>query len=66
MKYFLIGIGLVGLILVYSFRPPAGFMDAMNIAASGRDFYLREPVYYLGLLGFGALLVLGIVKAIRT
>lgn len=55
-------LGVVGLILAYSFRPPSGFGEAIMMMGSGRDFYLKEPVYYLLMIGSAILLYLGINK----
>ena len=41
----LLVVGIVGLIFVYSLRPPSGFGDALMMAVQGRNFYLKEPVY---------------------
>ena len=41
----LLAVGIIGLIVVYSFRPPSGFGELLIRAGSGRDFFLHEPVY---------------------
>jgi hypothetical protein len=64
-SYVMIALGVIGLVLVYSFRPPSGIGDAFSRLAAGQEYFLKEPVYYLGLIGFGLLLVFGVVKAIR-
>jgi hypothetical protein len=50
----LIGVGALGLIVVHSFRPPEGILDAIGLLASGRQQFIRPPLYQL-LLAFSAL-----------
>lgn len=66
VNYVMMGVGTVGLVGVYSLRPPTGFGDALMKAAQGQEFFLKEPVYYLGLIMFGLLLVFGVVRVLRT
>lgn len=55
--------GVIGLVLVYSMRPPSGIMDAFSMMAQGRQTFIKEPFYQvlIALAGivtfFGALLV---------
>lgn len=61
----IIAVGLVGLIVVYSLRAPSNFSDAFGAMARGQQFFLREPVYYIGLLIFGALTAWGAMRVFR-
>jgi hypothetical protein len=53
-------VGIVGLVVVYSLKPPSGFGEALMILGEGRQYYLKEPWYQLFLIasvvigGFGA------------
>lgn len=57
-------IGIVGLVVVYSLRPPSGFGDALMMMAQGKEFFISEPYYQLllgacvVLTGFGAVKLL--------
>lgn len=64
-SYTLIAVGALGLLVVQSLRPPSDFGDAVMRAAQGQQFFLKEPVYLLGLLVFTAFFVSGIVKLVR-
>ena len=64
--YLMIAIGIIGLVFVYSLRPPSGFGDVFVRASQGQDFFLKEPVYYLGLIGFAILTAFGLLKAVRA
>lgn len=59
-------VGLLGLIFVYSLRPPAGFGELFAAAARGQEFYLKGPVYYVGLLLFGILVLVGLIRTVRS
>ena len=43
---FLIVLGIIAVIAVYSVRPPSGFAESLFMAGQGKEFYLKEPVYY--------------------
>jgi hypothetical protein len=58
-------IGVVGLVLTYSNRPPSGFGDAFMMWASGRESYLNEPTYFLLMACFGVMAFLGAVEVVK-
>lgn len=53
-------VGILGLVVVYSMRPPSGFGEALMMLGEGRQYYIKEPWYQLLLIvsfvisGFGA------------
>ena len=50
--------GVIGLFVVYSMRPPQGFGDAYHMVVSGRDNYIKEPLYsWLLIAGFAAAVI---------
>jgi hypothetical protein len=53
----LVGVGVLGLLVVYSMRPPAGFIDALGMMSQGRSHFVREPLYQI-LLGCSGLVTL--------
>ena len=58
-------IGVIGMILTYSYRPPQGIGDAVGMLVQGRKFYLREPAF-LGLMAlFGLLALFGFISMVR-
>ncbi len=58
-------VGVVGLIGVYSVRPPSGLGDALMMLGQGRDFYLIEPVFF-GLMAIsGVISVLGLAMVVK-
>jgi len=63
---FLIIIGVVGVCVVYSFRPPSGFGDAIMMLGNGRDYYLKDPVY-LGLMAISVVVsVIGLTLIFKN
>lgn len=58
-------IGIIGMILTYSFRPPQGLGDAIGMLAQGRNFYLREPVFLALMAFFGLLALFGFISMVR-
>lgn len=66
VSYLMVAIGIMGLVFVYSLRPPSGFGDAFVRASQGQNFFFKEPVYYLGLIVFAILTAFGLIKAIRA
>jgi hypothetical protein len=62
----LLAIGVVGLFLVYSHRPPRGFMEAMGMMMEGRQKYLKSPLYEIGLGVFGILSVFGAFRSFKA
>lgn len=58
-------IGVIGMILTYSYRPPQGLGDAVGMLIQGRNFYLNEPAF-LALMALFCLLVLfGFISMVR-
>lgn len=53
----LLVLGVVGLVVVYSMRPPEGFMDALGMLAQGKQQFIHPPFYQLlmAVSGFCAL-----------
>lgn len=66
MGIVLLLVGAVGAIVVYSFRPPAGFGEALMMLGQGRDFVIADPYYGIFMLFFVLLGVWGFVKLIRA
>lgn len=62
----LVVVGILGLIFVYSLRPPSGFGEALMMLGQGREFYLREPVYLTLMALFGVILVFGVVGIVKA
>ena len=59
-------IGVIAIFVVYSFRPPSGFGDAMMMIGSGRNYCLKEPVY-LGLMAIAVISsVFGLILVIKS
>ena len=59
-------IGLVGLILVYSYRPPSGIGQAFIMLAQGQNFHFKSPVYEILLGIFGIILIFGIWTVVKN
>ena len=59
-------IGVVGLIVVYSYRPPSGIGQAFMRLAQGQNFHFKEPVYEILLALFGIVSIFGIVKVAKS
>ncbi len=58
--------GVVGVCIVYSFRPPSGFGDAIMMLGNGRNYYLKEPVY-LGLMAVSVIAsVIGLTLILKN
>ena len=58
-------VGVVGLIVVYTYRPPSGIGQAVLRFAQGNNFYFRTPVYEILLAFFVITLIYGIVKIVK-
>jgi len=63
--FFLI-LGVVALMVVYYFRPPSGFGDALMMLGRGRDVCLNEPVYLIFMLLSAGISVLGLSLIIKA
>ena len=63
--WILLVIGVVGLITIYSYRPPSGVGQTVRMYAQGQTFFFKEPVYEILLAGFGIISVFGIVKIVK-
>ena len=59
-------IGLVGLIAVYSYRPPSGIGQAFIMLAQGQNFHFKSPAYEILLAIFGIISIFGIVKVVKN
>jgi hypothetical protein len=57
--WFLMIGGLICLFIIYTMRPPQGFGDAFNMLISGKQNYIREPLYSWLLIIFFAATILG-------
>lgn len=57
--------GMIGLFVVYTLRPPAGIGDAFNMMLSGKQRYIREPVYSWLLVTCFAVSVVGAALLLR-
>jgi uncharacterized membrane protein len=62
----LLAVGIVGLIFVYSQRPPSDFGEALMMLGQGRDFYLKEPVYLTLMALFGVISVIGVINIVKA
>jgi len=62
----LLVVGVIGLVAVYSMRPPSSFGDAIMILGQGRKFFIKEPLYQIFMSIFGLLSVFGIIKIVRA
>jgi hypothetical protein len=38
-------IGVIGLVVVYSLRPPSGVGEALVMLSQGRESFIKEPLY---------------------
>ncbi|MEX2402235.1 MAG: hypothetical protein WD423_15800, partial [Rhodothermales bacterium] len=59
-------IGVIGLAVVYSFRPPSGLGDALTMMGQGRDFYFEEPVYFALMVLSGIVSLFGVVSIVTA
>lgn len=62
----LLVLGVLGLIFVYSLRPPSGFGDALMMMGQGRDFYLKEPIYLALMALSGGVSLFGIINIFKA
>jgi hypothetical protein len=64
-RVFRLVIGIIGMVITYSYRPPSGLGDALGMMIQGRNFYLKEPAY-LGLMAmFSLLAIFGLLAVIK-
>ena len=59
-------VGIMGLIFVYSKRPPSGFGDALMMMGQGRDSYIKEPVYLILMALFGFITLFGVMDIVKA
>jgi len=59
-------VGVVGLIVVYTYRPPSGIGQAFLRIAQGQNFFFKEPLYEILLALFGIVSILGIVNVVKS
>lgn len=58
-------IGVIGLVGVYSLRPPSGFGEALMMMGQGRQFFIKEPLYQILLVVFVIISVFGLLKIVK-
>jgi cell division protein FtsW (lipid II flippase) len=58
-------IGIIGLVSVYSMRPPSGLMDALSMMSENRQHFIKRPLYQIFLGIFGLMGVTGGVTLLR-
>ena len=58
-------VGVIGLVGVYSMRPPSGFGDAIMMMGQGRQHFIREPLYNILLAVFGIISFFGVLKIVK-
>ena len=58
-------IGVIGLVSVYSMRPPSWFGDAIMMMGQGRQGFIREPFYQIYLAVFGIISFFGVLKIVK-
>ena len=61
----LLVIGGIGLIFVYSLRPPSGFGDALMMMGQGKEFFLKEPVYITLMALSGIISLFGVIYIVK-
>lgn len=61
----LLVIGGIGLIFVYSLRPPSGFGDALMMMGQGKEFFLKEPVYLTLMALSGIISLFGVIYIVK-
>lgn len=59
-------IGVIGLAIVYSMRPPSGFGEAIMMMGQGKQYFIREPLYYILLAVSGLVAFFGVLKLIKA
>ena len=57
-------IGVIGLVGVYSVRPPSGFGDAIMMMGQGRGC-IRDPFYQIFMAVFGLISFFGVLKIVK-
>lgn len=60
----LLVIGVIGLVAVYSMRPPSGFGEALMMLGQGRRNYIREPLYEIFMALAGLASLAGIIQIV--
>lgn len=58
-------VGVLGLIIVYSMRPPSGIGDALNMLAQGKQNFIKEPYYEILMVVSAVVAVFGVVKIVQ-
>lgn len=58
-------IGIIGLVAVYSMRPPSGFGEAIMMMGQGRQSFIREPLYQILLAVSAIVAVFGFLKIMK-
>jgi hypothetical protein len=60
----LLVIGAIGLVAIYSMRPPSGFGEALMMLGQGRRHYINEPFYQIFMTIAGVVTVAGIIQIV--
>jgi len=58
-------IGVIGLAVVYSYRPPTGITEAFMMMGQGKDWFLKEPIYITLMAIFGLLTFFGLLMSAK-
>jgi hypothetical protein len=58
-------IGIIGLVGVYSMRPPSGFGEAIMMMGQGRQSFIMEPLYQILLAASAIVAVFGFLKIMK-
>lgn len=59
-------IGVIGIAIVYSMRPPSGFSEALMMLGQGRQFFIKEPLYQILLAVSGLVAFFGLLRVIKA
>ncbi|MEC4685512.1 MAG: hypothetical protein VST71_07255 [Nitrospirota bacterium] len=60
----LLTVGVIGLVTVYSMRPPSGFGEALMMMGQGRQSFIKEPLYQILMGASGLIFLLGIMQIV--
>lgn len=58
----LLVIGVIGLVGVYSMRPPSGFFEAFMMLGEAREYFIKRPLYEILLAVFALTCLFGLIK----
>lgn len=57
-------VGVIGLVAVYSMRPPSGLSEALMMMAEGRQNFIKEPFYQIFMAISGSISLFGMLQII--